>query len=186
MTKRKKTSVRTSMGRGKRSNMGIDLSFHKRQLNQGMPTATVITAAYHKPGFCMPSEALKRIESIPLISETGDTPKCIAGNVIYDSWRQLHPPMTRDINDGYVRTLKAKAGRITLELVAERRVDDWDFVARIRNGSKVDHSYVLIAGSRRLLAGVGGYFHWTSKQVPRLLKLVSYKQQVVFESMSWQ
>jgi hypothetical protein len=87
--------------------------------------------------------------------------------------------------DGHVRRLKMKAGRLTFEIVAERRNNRWEFVARAALGRRVTSQFVLKVGRRKLLPQAGGFYIWRSKSVPRLMRLESYEQSIVFEKLAW-
>ena len=132
-----------------------------------------------------PDEAVDRYAAIPLLFESLPDQEPMIGRVAYDSQAHGHTVGLRDVTDGYVRRLRLTAGRIVMDLVAERRENQWEFVARVYSGSEVTHDFVLKIGGRKLLAGSGGFFHWSSRSVPRKLRLLSYDTTVLFEGMSW-
>jgi hypothetical protein len=132
------------------------------------------------------NDATKRYGAIPLLFGTPAVSEVIVGRVAYDSWQQGLAPALRDIMDGHLRRLTLKAGRISVELIAERTRDNWEFVARVYSSDRVRHGYVLRVGRRKLLPGSGGYFHWSSKLAPRNIELLSYEQNISFERLSWQ
>ena len=135
--------------------------------------------------FETPSEnALDRCGTIPLLSQLADDVPESSGSVVFDSWAGMAPAM-RDIMPGHLRRVQLKAGQTTLEIVAERVNDEWEFVARAYQGDEVKHDYVIKVGRRKLLAESGGFFHWTSKSVPRVVELLSLKRKMVFEELAW-
>ena len=131
------------------------------------------------------AEALKRFEAIPLLFAPQGRGSALSGRVVFDSWSQGAAPALRDATDGHVRRLRLAAGQTTLEILAERRSDRWEFVARAYRGREAAHDFVLKVGSRRLLSRSGGYYHWSARSVPRSLALLSYRCPVVFGGLIW-
>jgi hypothetical protein len=84
-----------------------------------------------------------------------------------------------------IRRLCLKAGKLSLEIVAERRQDCWEFVGRVYDSKKVSSEYVLRVGAKKLLPRSQGFYHWSSKGTPRTLRLLSQDLQVEFERLSW-
>ena len=130
------------------------------------------------------ADALDRLGAIPLLSQTADVVPESSGLVAFDSWAGM-APARRDITPGHIRRVQLKAGKITLEIVAERQKGEWEFVARAYQGRTVKHDYVIKVGRKRFLAQSGGFFHWTSKSVPRIVELLSHKRKLVFEELAW-
>jgi hypothetical protein len=128
--------------------------------------------------------AISRWETLPLLfgAESG---KSEAGHIVGDSWYAAPALALRDIDDGHIRWLKLKAGKVTLEIVAERMTDHWEFVARVNSKGKVENNYVLKVGHVRLLPYSEGFYHWSSKWVPRSVKLLSFNRQLNFERILW-
>ena len=131
------------------------------------------------------AEALERFCSIPLIEDSADSGSACTGSVIFDSWQDLPAHVLRDITDGHIRRVTIKAGSLRLELVAERRDQKWEFVARIYASGRVRHDCLIKAGGRKFLPGSGGFYHWTSKNKPRLVELHTFDQQYVVEGLTW-
>ena len=129
-------------------------------------------------------QAIERIGSIPLMFKDSDLLQR-TGSLIYDSWADKESLALRDITAHCVRHIILKAEKISLEIVAERRRRDWEFVARVYMGQKAVHDFVLKAGNRKLLPATGGFFRWTSKYVPRTVRLVSYRYNLAFEKLAW-
>lgn len=129
-------------------------------------------------------DALDRLSAIPLLSHKAEDIPETTGSVLFDSWAGMAPAM-RDITPGHLRRVQLKAGKVTLEIVAERQKDEWEFVARVYQGDAVKHDYVIKVGRKKFLAKSGGFFHWTSKSVPRVVELLSYKRKLLFEELAW-
>jgi len=130
-------------------------------------------------------EAIERFCSIPLVCDPVSSARPVHGKVVFDSWAGTVSQALRDNVDGHIRRLKLRAGRLTLEIVAERRDNRWEFVARASLGRKVSHRFVLQVGRRRLLPQTGGFYIWDSRSVPHLLRLESFDNRFVFEKLSW-
>lgn len=91
----------------------------------------------------------------------------------------------RDVADGQIRRLQFRAGKFSLEIVAERTRDHWEFVGRIYSGKEVEHSFVLRVGRLKLLAETDGFYHWSSRAVPRTIQAVSYNDNLNFGEIEW-
>lgn len=138
-------------------------------------------------GMAKPSEAaVDRYCNIPLLFEKRSCATPVWGRTIYDSWAERPAMALRDTADGFIRRLKLKAGNLVLEIVAERRDNVWEFVARVYDRKEVTNSYVLKVGNRKLLPQTGGFFVWSSRIVPRILNLESFETRIDFEKLSWQ
>ena len=138
-------------------------------------------------GFIRPSEAaVVRYCSVPLLFDAAAEVRPVQGEIVYDSWAHGPGVALRDTVNGHVRRLKLKAGRLVFEIVAQRRDNRWEFVARATSARSVTNSFVLKVGGRKLLPQTGGFYIWTSKSVPRLLRLESFEQSVIFEGLAWQ
>ena len=130
-------------------------------------------------------EMIQRCSTIPMLFEPVDPDHPASGKLTYDSWSTALSPSLRDTIDGHVRRLRFEAGRYTIEIVAEKRRQVWEFTARIYKGSEVAHDFVLRVGGRRFLAGPGGFFFWSSRQVPRLVLALSYDHIIQFDEIAW-
>jgi len=87
--------------------------------------------------------------------------------------------------DGHIRRIAFVTGSCRFELVAERRSNQWEFVGRVYHRGRTLNDMVLVLGRRRLLPGVGGFFHWSSKHVVRRLSLVGPEKHITLESIAW-
>ena len=131
-------------------------------------------------------EAISRFELIPLFCGSEKPAAFVHGTTAYDSWAGNSPVALRDATDGHIRRIQLKANRLSLEIVAERRQNHWEFVARVYYGQNVKHDFVLKVGTRKILPFSGGFYHWTSRSVPYSIRLLSYKQHVIFDKLLWQ
>jgi hypothetical protein len=129
-------------------------------------------------------QALDRISAIPLLfgKESGIEK---IGKVHYDSWSQGQAVVLRDVTGHCVRHVVLKAGRVRVEIIAERRQTDWEFIARIYHKEQILNDSVLKAGNRKLLPSSGGFYRWTSKFVPHAIRVFSYDRNLSFEKLSW-
>lgn len=130
-------------------------------------------------------EALNRFEAIPLLSRDESSIAERTGQISYDTWAGDTAATLRDAAPGYIRRVTLKAGQLILELVAERRKTDWEFVARVYEGNEIRHDFVLRAGRNRVLPRSGGFYRWSSVAVPRLVRLNSYDSNISFQELSW-
>lgn len=149
-------------------------------------------AGYHKVGrsgksnIIQPSEeATRRYNSIPLLFEESGARDSVDGRITFDSWQQGDPVSLRDVTDGHLRRVTLKAGPVSIELVAEKTRDCWEFIARVYSVDKVCHDFVIKVGRRKLLSDSGGYYHWSSKLTPGQIELLSFEQNISFERLSW-
>jgi len=131
------------------------------------------------------SEATSRCSAIPLLRRGGPRRGQRDGRVTFDSWAKGAPIAMRDVTDGHIRCLHLAAGALTVEMVAERRQLQWEFVARVYSAKKVLHDCVLRVGNRRLLARTGGFFHWISGSVPHQISLLTFESETSFGRLSW-
>ncbi|MFH1685903.1 MAG: hypothetical protein ABIE70_00085 [bacterium] len=126
-----------------------------------------------------------RIRAIPLLQATRRILDRVTGRATADSWSQLPAMALRDGSAGLERRLVLQADDVRLELVAERTVDDWEFVARIYEHNKVADQYVLKAGSRTVVPREEGFYHWSATRPPKTIRLLGQKLQLDFEKLSW-
>jgi len=126
-----------------------------------------------------------RWKVIPLMDETVQKTRPRHGRVVFDSWEMAPAVALRDVTDGHVRRLALKAGKVTLEIVAERTQDHWEFVGRVYAGNEVQHSYLLEAGRVKLLPQTDGFYHWSSIAVPRTIRVISHQTSLLFGGIRW-
>jgi hypothetical protein len=138
-------------------------------------------ASFAEPG----QDAIARLAAIPLLFDTPADTSREEGKISFDSWSHLSAVTIRDTSAGHIRLLKLKSRKITIELVAEKQHDGWEFVARIYKNKKIIHDFVLIANGKKHLASSGGFIHWSSKSVPKQINLLSFKSKLVFEGLKW-
>lgn len=129
--------------------------------------------------------AMARFRTVPLGFEDVRPSTRRSGRVAFDSWRAAGAVAIRDVGVGDVRRLVLQAGKVSLEVVADRRADGWEFVARVYAEKAVSSEWAIRVGRKKLLPGVQGFYRWRSKRGPRSLRLVTAKQEIVFDSLSW-
>ena len=131
------------------------------------------------------ADAIERYSAIPLIYEDASARRVVAGSLTFDSWSQKPVAQLRDAGVGLTRRLCLEANGITLEVVAEREQDRWEFVARVYQKKAVSSEYVLRIGRLKLLPKSQGFYHWSSKRAPAKIGLLSQSIEVSFEGLSW-
>lgn len=91
----------------------------------------------------------------------------------------------RDVTFGHVRRVRLEAGKIALEFIAERRENDWNFVARVYKGGRVSSDYILSVGRRKLLPKSQGFYFWDAKRPPVKISLHGGKSVIEFDRLQW-
>ena len=107
------------------------------------------------------------------------------GTVVFDSWRGLAPAAYRDEFENTLRRMKLSAGAICLELVAERQVGKWSFVARLYDNQRATSEFAILIGRKKLAAESLGFYQWSSKRPPGRLRLQSDVTTIEFEGITW-
>ena len=180
----KKRTTKTSQRNARTKRTRQSQASMPKVIRDLLPTPTKKAAP---TGFAKPSDAaLERYCNIPLLFDESSDARTVKGRTTYDSWSDGPAIALRDSADGHIRRLKLKAGNLTLEIVAERRDNVWEFVARVYDRKKVTNSHVLKVGGRRFLPLTGGFFVWSSTTEPKILRLESFDTVISFEKLSWQ
>ncbi len=129
--------------------------------------------------------SIQRLASIPLMYEDTKPRRMIAGRSSFDSWSQRPLAQLRDTGAGLTRRLCLEGNGVTLEIMAERGHDRWEFVARVYHKKVVSSEYVLRIGRQKLLPKSQGFYHWSSRRAPGKIRLLSESLEVCFEGLSW-
>ena len=129
--------------------------------------------------------AIARYAAIPLASVEPKRGPVRRGRLAFDSWATAAAPALRDTTAGHVRRFRLAAGAIALEVVAERLQDGWDFVARVYKKEEVSSEYALSVNRQRYLPESQGFYHWSSRTVPRHFALLSPDTSIEFEEIQW-
>lgn len=132
-----------------------------------------------------PVDLLERLSAIPLLVSPQVPLVSASACVAEDSWAAGARVGLRDIVDGHIRRVIFAAGSYRFELVAERRCHQWEFVGRVYYRGRVLNDMVLMLGRQRLIPGLGGFFHWSSKQAVRRLSLMNAERHLTLESLVW-
>jgi hypothetical protein len=103
----------------------------------------------------------------------------------YDSWRSSPATVLRDAARGMERRLRFIAGKISLELVVERRPEGYSFVARCYRGGRPSTEYILKVGRERLQPEYRSCYFWTSRKPPRNMQLLSPFLKVDLDRVQW-
>jgi hypothetical protein len=139
-------------------------------------------------GFTWPTPSDRQIErhaALPFLIGNWTSENATEGRVSLDSWKDLPASAIRDSAQGLERRLRLAAGPVELELVGERTLGGWRFVARCYREGSVTGEFVLKVGRRRMQAGRYECFRWTSDQPPRSVQLLSPSLEVVFDNIKW-
>lgn len=107
------------------------------------------------------------------------------GRLTADSWNNIPALQLRNVASGVERRLRFQAGRIALEIVAERNREGWEFTARAYNRNRVTTAFVIKAGHRKFIADSSGFYYWSSERPPSTIQLLSDTQTVDFKDISW-
>lgn len=145
----------------------------------------IFSGAGNPPLHQSSSEAIGRHVAIGRQEETRYPSRTIFGELITDSWSQLAVAQLRDATVGLERRLTLRANAVSLELVAERIEDKWQFVARVYKEDAVTTEFVLKVAGRNLAPQTEGFYHWSSVRPPRTLRLLSKSLKIDFENVSW-
>ena len=133
-----------------------------------------------------PSEqAVQRYCALPTLSSERSDERIEVGKMVFDSWTERHVTTLRDLTDGLVRRMCLSAGNITLEIVAERRGHEWEFVARVYDKNTVTSEYVLNIGRRKLQPKAHGFYFWRSSVAPATFRLLSGERNLEFGAVTW-
>ncbi len=128
---------------------------------------------------------LRRIERIPSLFMGKTVAASAAGRIVSDSWSQIAGAQLRDVATDVSRRIVLRAGKIDIELSAERHLGSWEFAARVYDCGHASSQFVIKAGARKIQAGPVGYYCWSSKRPPGKIKLLLNQDTVEFEGLSW-
>lgn len=129
--------------------------------------------------------AIARHSTVPLASAATPRKATLRGRVSFDSWANHPAPALRDATAGHTRRFRLAAGKVALEVVAERLQDRWEFVARVYKDEEVSSEYVLNVNKRRYLPEGQGFYHWSSQTVPKRFAIMSTDTTITFEDITW-
>ena len=131
------------------------------------------------------ADSVAAAEAVPLAHSNLPARRVVSGRMTFDSWSDRPALEIRNAGAGLTRRLCLKAGRLSLEIVAERTLEGWDFVARVYSAKKAVSGYSLRIGTRNVLPRSQGFYHWSSKAAPRTLELIGTADRFRFEGLSW-
>lgn len=132
-----------------------------------------------------PDDALMRHQGVARLINARQPSPTVSGAVLYDSWTTPPPLAVRSTGIGVERRIRLSSGEFILELVAERNIDHWDFVARVYRNKKVCSEFSLKAGRKALYPQQGKCYFWSSKQPTRRIQLQSADINIDFGELSW-
>ncbi len=139
-----------------------------------------------KPSMIQPSrDALASSMAVPALSRSRKPVRKVVGRLSFDSWTASPALDTREAPLGITRRICLEAGAVTLEIVAERTREGWDFVARAYRSGKVASEFALRVGRNSILPRAQGFYHWSSARAPRVINLRSPDLHVSFKGLTW-
>ncbi len=132
------------------------------------------------------SDLVLRCAAIPLVVQKTRSLRKQHGRMRFDSWSTVPATALRSIDLGGERRLRLSAGVFTLEMVAQRQSDRWEFWARItRKGKRPIPMFVIQAGRRKIAAGAHSVFAWSDRYPPHRMSLISSDLRIEFEPIDW-
>lgn len=131
-------------------------------------------------------ELTNKCSQIPKLISSRNPVNRITGSIKYDSWSQLQSAQLRDAAQGLERRFLLTGGIISLELVAERRPDGWDFTARVYKHKKpISSQFILKAARQTVFVNTTDGFSWFSHRPPKMIQLCSPEMQISFKGLIW-
>jgi hypothetical protein len=132
-----------------------------------------------------PVGALYRQMAISRLAESRNPERSVSGAIIFDSWQHLPVSQTRDAAPGLERRMRLKSDQYLLELIGDRQLREWDFVARVYDRARVTREFILKVGRRKLYPELQDCFFWSSARPPRRIQLLSPSLRVDFGNIKW-
>jgi len=129
--------------------------------------------------------AVYRHRAIALLVQSRHPRSSVDGDVVFDSWAHLPPTQVRAATLEGERRLRLKAGRFTLEFIADRQLDGWEFVARVYDQTRATSEFVLQVGQKKLYPCAQQCFFWSAKHPPRRIQLLSPELRIDFGRLRW-
>lgn len=129
--------------------------------------------------------AVRQSALIPKLVQSRKPARAVPGRVEFDSWAQLPAMQIRQAPSDLERRLRLTAQGYTLELVADRKGRNWEFVARVYNKEQVCTEFILQVGRLKLGPEAHDCYFWTAAKPPRRLQLLSPALKLDFGEISW-
>ncbi len=130
-------------------------------------------------------QSIARAQAVPKLVESRRPSRAITGRMTFDSWADVSAVQLRSTVGVLERRVRLEAGKYTLELVADRTLEEWEFVARIYNKEKVTSEFILQVGRRKLVPQSQRCYYWSAKNPPRTLRLLSSDLKIDFGKLTW-
>ena len=131
------------------------------------------------------SQTPRQASMLPLLVGNWTPRTTELGKIEYDSWRIDHAIALRDAAKGAERRLCLSSGKISLELVVERRPEGFSFAARCYKDGLPSDEFVLNIGRKKLLPDMYDCFFWNSGSLPKKLQLWSPTKLIDFTQVLW-
>ena len=135
--------------------------------------------------FEAPLDSVYRHRAIARLIQSRRPERTIDGKVAFDSWADLPAVEVREAALEGERRLRLTADRYTLELIGDRRLDRWEFVARVYDRKKVSSEFILQIGRKKLHPCSQACFFWDAKRPPRRIQLLSPSLKIDFGEVRW-
>lgn len=129
--------------------------------------------------------AVHRSALIPKLVQSRRPARDLPGRVEFDSWAQLPAMQIREAPSDLERRLRLTASGYTLELVADRRGQGWEFVARVYDKERVCTEFILQVGRLKLGTEAHDCYFWSANKPPQRLRLLSPALKIDFGEISW-
>ena len=130
-------------------------------------------------------QAVERFVSTARLRSPAVSGRPLRGTVAFDSWSRMPDVALRDVGIGWMRRLCLEAAALALEIVAVRRRNDWQYTARVYESGRSTAGWTLRAGRRKVLPRSLGFFQWNAPDQPRVFRIESNNQTVIFQGVSW-
>lgn len=125
----------------------------------------------------------KAIELASAKPSLAQATKRLIGALTFDSWSLPAPAGVRGLAPLTQRRIRLEADGVALEIRAEKKAQQWNFVAQTICSDTKNCS--LLASSTHLQADEDGFFQWSSKTPPRSLILTVGEMVIEIPELSW-
>ena len=107
----------------------------------------------------------------------------LVASLTFDSWSLPAPAGVRGLAPLTQRRIRFETESVSLEIRAEKKAQQWSFVAQATGVPAADCK--LILHRRSLSADAYGFFQWSSKTPPRSLILTAGNRVIEVPELSW-
>jgi len=104
---------------------------------------------------------------------------------VFDSWLAPLPVGVRGSTAVDHRRLRFRAGRITIDLHAERHGQTWKFLVQAAGINRGREKVMLTVGRKKLYPDALGLYQWSSPRPPIRLVLHLERREVILREIRW-